>query len=264
MHELTVVENTIKLNDDYSVTLVGYEKMLEQLDQIGEYLCSYEVTPENIKEAKSVVAQLRNACKDLNAQKIAFRKEYMKPIDKLYEQVKTIDNRCLGYEETVRSQIRNFEEQEKEEKKEEIRQLFQKKLRPYGGKEVRELFNFDTFFKNEYLRKSYSMNQIEKEMAEFFEQTTQDINALVAYSNNTPFDKDEIVLHYVECGDVSETITHYNKIAEDKEKVKKAMEERKVKPTQKVESTFLLRIKEGDYAKTTNLLRAAGIDFELV
>lgn len=263
MYELAPINNEILVQEN-EIVLVGYDDLIAQLDKLGEYLCSVEVTPENIKENKKLVAQVRNACKKLNDEKIAFRKEYVKPLDTLYAQVKEIDRRAKEYEEQVRVQIREFEEQEREQKEDKIRVLFHKKLRPYGGKDVQDLFKFENFMKAEYLRKTFPMNQIEKDMAEFLEQTTEDINALVVFSESVPQEKDDIVLYYLDCGNVSETITHFNKLNEQKEKVKESLVERKVKPTQAIEEHFLIKLNMKDYAKTTNLLRAAGIDFELV
>lgn len=265
MYELTVIDDPIKLEKDNSISIVGYDKILEQLDELGEYLCSVEVTEDNIKENRKLVAQVRKAVNKLNKRKIEFKKEYMKPLNLMYEQVKEIDRRATGYEEQVRTQIRQYDEEQRELRKKKLHQIFNKRLRPYGGKEVQDIFRFEHFWKPEYAAKRFSFAEIERHMAEFLEQTTDDLNALLTFSEGVPQSRDEIVLYYVENGSVTETINHFKEINEKKKEVAKAMEERKSKPTKPIpETTFLLRIKQSDYKKATELLSLGGIDYELV
>lgn len=260
MYELTLPDIQI-VAEDKQIKLIGYEHLNESLDKLGEYLTSVTVTSENIKESKSLVAQVRKACKTLNEQRIAFKKEYMKPLETLEEQIKSLDKKASDFEETVRVQIRDLEEQERENKREEIYNLFIKRLRVYGSE---NLYPFESFFKREYLNKSTSMNKIENEMAEWMEKRQNDLFALIAYSESIPQDKDTVITQFLNLEDVSETISYFTQLNEKKEQVAQAVQnapQRATKPQPK--TSVLIRISEEDLERVKQLLELSQIKYEI-
>lgn len=261
MYELALTSVDI-VAENKQITLVGYEQLSEQLDRLGQYLTSIEVNPENIQESKRLVAQVRKACKNLNERRIAFKKEYLKPLETLEQQVKELDKRAAGFEDTVRVQIREIEEQEREQKREDVEELFNKRLKIYGSG---ELYPFESFLKQQYLNKSFSMNKIENEMVEWFENRQNDINALIAYSESIPQNKDTVITEYLNSGNVSGTISYFNSLNVVKEKVKKAIDtapKRANKPQPK--TTVLFKISEEDKQKVKQLLEISNIKFEIL
>lgn len=262
MYELTIPNIDI-VTENQDIRLIGYDYLDEQLDKLGEYLGSIEVTPENIKENKKLVAQVRKACRELNDRRLSFKKEYLKPLQTLEHQIKELDNKASRFEELVRVQIRDLEELEREEKREEIETLFKKRQRIYGQE---ELYPFESFLTRQHLNKSTSMNKIEEEMVEWFESRQNDIYALINYSESIPQDKDNVLAQYLDCGSVSQTIQYFTDLNEKLEQVRIAQE----KPTRvrankaRPKTTKLIRISENDLERVKQLLSASNIEFEIV
>lgn len=261
MNEL-VLPNIDIVTDNQQIILVGYETLDKQLDQLGEYLSSVEVTQENIKENKKLVAQVRKACNDLNTRRIAFKKEYMKPLTTLENQIKQLDQKAKHFEDHVRDQIKELEEKEREEKYQTILDLFNKRLRIYGSD---ALYPFKSFFYRSYLNKSYSMNKIEEEMVEWFENRQNDINALIGYSETIKQSKDEVIAYYLECNNLTVTISHFAELNQTLEKVSHAVStapRRANKPQPK--TSAVIKVLEDDLERVKQLLTASGISFEIL
>lgn len=265
MYELTIPEKHEIALQNKQITIIGYQDLIKELDQLGEYLLSIEVTPENLADSKKLVSQVRKSYTELNAEKIAFKKEYLKPLETLEEQVKEIQRRTQNYENNVRRQINLLEEQEREKKEATIRELFNKRLRAYGGKEVSTIYSFDDFFNPKYANKSYPWNKVEQNMVDFFEQRKQDVGALVSFADKTDLNRNTVVSKYLENGDVSTTINYFNSLEEEKEEVKKALEKQKHKPKEKPpEPSMYFKVKESDFARVCELLSLGNVEYEVV
>lgn len=260
MYELQLIDTNIVAKEN-GIELIGYDELNQQLDQLGEYLGSIEVTQDNIKENKKLVARVRKACNTLNEQRKAFKKSYLMPLTTLENQVKSIDKKAAKFEEQVRVQIRQIEEQERRDKESLIRDNFDRRLRAYGSP---ELYPFEDFLKREYLNKTYSLNKVEDEMAEWLEKRQNDIISLTSYSESIPQEQSEVITKYLELKDVSATIQHFTTLNQKKEQVKKAVKsapKRANKPV--VETTVLVRVKEKDLDKVKQLLELSNIEFEI-
>lgn len=260
MYQLTLT-NTEIVASNQGISLVGYEELNRQLDKLGEYLNSIIVTPENIKENKKLVAQVRKACKTLDQERLEFKREYLKPLKTLEAQIKAIDQKAAQFESLVRVQIRELEEQEREEKEQKIKEIFTKRLRAYG---TEELYPFESFIKPKHLNKSVTISKVEEEMAEWLENRQNDINALITYSESIPQDKDTVITQYLLLENVSETMLFFNELNEKKEQVKKAVQnapKRANKP--QTPTTVLFRIKESDVERVKQLLTISNIEFEI-
>lgn len=265
MYELTIPEKHEIQIIGKNFEIVGYQDLLKELDKLGEYLLSVEITEENIQENKKLVAKVRNLAKQITSERVAFKKEYMKPLDTLTAQTKEIDRRLHNYEDSVRRQIRKLEEEERQKKKQEIEEIFNKRLRSYGGKSAEYLYPFDDFFDPKFLNKSESMNKIEEKMADFFEYRQEDLSAIISFADEMDLNRDTVVNEYLKLGNVSQTINYFKEEKERKQRVSEALEHRKIKPTQtESEPCYYIKIKESDYAKAVQLLGIGGVEYELV
>ncbi len=265
MYELIIPEtHEIQLHDR-KVGIVDYDELLAELDKLGTYLLSVDVTDENVKENKKLVAQCRKVFKNIHEEKMAFKREYMKPLETLDAQVKEIDRRLGAYEYHIRRQVKELEDKTRADKKAQIKELFDKRLKIYGGKEVEQLYPFDDFMKKEYLNKRKSLTKIEGEMVEFFEQRRDDISACVVFADKANLNRDTVVNEYLNNGSVSDTITYFDNLKKEKDGVKKALDSSKVRPTETPpEPCLYLKIKESDFAKVTELFKLGNVEYELI
>lgn len=261
MYDLVLTDHRIQLQNN-KIELIGYDDLVKQLDQLGAYLLSVEVTPENIKENKKLVAQVRKACTELNKERIEFKKSYLEPLNTLEEQVKLIDKKAAEFESAIRVQIREIEENERKEKEETINNIFRKRARTYGNE---DLYPFEDFLKREYLNKSYSLKKVEDEMVDWFENRENDINALINYSETISQDKETVISQYLLLQNVSDTISHFTQINQKKEQVKRAVEQKPKKAKKpEPETTVLIRINEKVLEKVEQLLSLSDVDYEVI
>ena len=156
----------------------GYEMYKDMISQIADYLDNVEVTEETLAENKKLVARVRKASNELDSFRKAVKKAYEAPYTDYFEKIKELKAMSAEAEEKVRKQIRAFDEKQRADKEEEIRDLFEKRIRPYNFEAD---VNVEQFLEPKYLNKSYSMNKIEEEMVDWLENKKEGLEAI----NNT-------------------------------------------------------------------------------
>ena len=120
----------------------------------------YEVsvyTEDNIKAAKADRASLNKLKKALNDERIRREKAYMKPFNEFKAQINEliglIDKPILA----IDSQIKGYEDSKKDEKRQEIIEMWDKKDKP-------EFLGFDRIYNPKWLNATVSMKKIEEDM----------------------------------------------------------------------------------------------------
>ena len=99
----------------------------------------------------------------------------LKPYVEFENKVKEIVDIVKEADNIVRNQVRELEEQEREQKKEKVKDLFENKLKHY---DFNKLINFNDFFKENMANKSTSIDKIENQISEWLEQRKQDITVI--------------------------------------------------------------------------------------
>lgn len=120
----------------------------------------YEVsvyTEDNIKAAKADRASLNKLKKALNDERIRREKAYMKPFNEFKAQINEliglIDKPILA----IDSQIKGYEDSKKDEKRQEIIEMWDKKDKP-------EFLGFDRIYNPKWLNATISLKKIEEDM----------------------------------------------------------------------------------------------------
>ena len=120
----------------------------------------YEVsvyTEDNIKLAKADRASLNKLKKALNDERIRREKAYMKPFNEFKAQVNEliglIDKPILA----IDTQIKGYEDSKKDEKRQEILEMWNAKDKP-------EFLGFDRIYNPKWLNSTVSMKKIEEDM----------------------------------------------------------------------------------------------------
>lgn len=262
MNELVLAEHQILVQEG-RFELVGYEDLKQQVNELGRYLLSIEVTPDNILESKRLVASVRKMVDNLNRERIDLKKKYLEPYNHLEEQVKDITDNVSEYEELVRVQIRELEEKERSEKKDEVRKLFELKRRAYGSE---ELYLFEDFIEPRHLNKSASLSKVEDEMAAWFEERRRTILTLTEWAEMKDLEVAEVINHFVMTNSMFKTMDYYNSLLESKEKVKQVVNDSNKKTLTKTGAVSYSRIKvrEEDLERVKLLLEASGIEYTVI
>lgn len=115
----------IKLNEDFQVKFKpaqvdfsGYEAMKSQIASLHDSLDGYQVTEDNLKEAKDTKSKLNKLKKAINKRKIEIKKEMTKPANEFNDKIKTLLNEIDDSYQAINQQVDHFSNLEKEEKHE--------------------------------------------------------------------------------------------------------------------------------------------------
>ncbi|MBC1233651.1 DUF1351 domain-containing protein [Listeria booriae] len=185
--KITIPEPIIEIG---RIHFPAFEKLKEDADKLADHIKNIEVTEDNIKTSKKLLAAVNKEVKELETKRIGIKKDMMIPYVAFEAQVKEIVSIVKVADEHVRQQVKQLEEDEREEKKSLIKVLFEKRIKQYDFK---NLFTFDDFLDNSYLNKSMSMNKVETELVEWLTRIEADMTVIDTLAYRT-----EILAEYVE------------------------------------------------------------------
>nr|DAS95659.1 MAG TPA: Protein of unknown function (DUF1351) [Caudoviricetes sp.] len=176
MNELINVNETGVIEFEVGkIKFNAYDYIKDRAIKLSENLKKVKVSEENIKESKKLIAEVNKDVKKLEDYRINVKKEMLKPYVEFENKVKEIVDIVKEADNIVRNQVRELEEQEREQKKEKVKDLFESKLKHY---DFNKLINFDDFFKENMANKSTSIDKIENQISEWLEQRKQDITVI--------------------------------------------------------------------------------------
>lgn len=141
-------------------------------EKTAEYK-SVVYTPETISLAKQDRATLNKVSDAINNEKKRIKNELLKPYVDFENKCKELMAIVDDASKTIDKQVKSFEEKEQNEKKEEIRNIFN----TYIG-DFKELIDFDNIFNPRWINKTYTMKKIEEEIKHLINKTTDDLKII--------------------------------------------------------------------------------------
>lgn len=149
----------------------NYEELKRELTEKVSMYETLVYTEENIKDAKNDRANLNKLKKALNDERIRREKEYMQPFNEFKAQINEIisiiDKPCM----VIDTQVKAFEEKQKQEKKTAIEELFV----TIG---FQDFITLEKIFDDKWLNASVSMKSIESQMKDILYKVGNDILTL--------------------------------------------------------------------------------------
>jgi hypothetical protein len=158
-----------------SVVFGAYHDLKQQASELAEQIRTVDVNEENVKQSKKLLAEVNKRVKQLEDKRISIKKMMLEPYQDFEEQVKEIVGIVKDADAFVRSQVKELEEKERQEKEIQIHELFTKRIQHYS---FREIVPFMDFAKPKHLNKSMSIQAVEKEMVDFFEKVESDLQVI--------------------------------------------------------------------------------------
>lgn len=237
---ITVTPGTITFDDT---------ELVEQALFIAEKLKSMEVTEDNLKDAKKVVARVSKAVKELEQERISAKKKVLEPYDTLEKRVKRIVTIVKDAETRIRDITKTFDEAERRKKEKEVEALFSTLRDKYNLK----IINFHKFLQPHHLNKSQSMKKNHDEIVEFFEQIKKDIAVIDRFDDHST----EVLTEYIKTLDLSKSI----ETVEERHEIKETIENSQI--TEPQESMVAFIIPSGQVNFTKLLLETNNIPFEI-
>lgn len=233
----------------------GFEKIKASAELLADHIQNVEVTENNVKESKKLLAAVNSEVKKLDSQRIQIKNEMLVPYQSFETQVKEIVKIVKDADESVRMQVRELEEAERDKKKEAIKRLFNKRIQMY---EFKNLFTFDDFLEPKYLNKTMSMNKVETSMINWLTKIDDDLVAIEKMDYN-----DEILAEYQCCQSLAISVKRVQDRHEQVEKNKKVTYNEQAKKVSK--SSFVFTLKNEKDAKLVEMfMETNNIKFEKV
>ena len=165
----------------------NYEDIKKWVIEKAKEYKSVVYTEETITAAKSDRATLNKVAKAINDEKIRIKKEVLKPFEDFENKCKELQGIITDASSSIDAQVKAFEEKEQNEKKEQIKALFDIYIGDY-----KDLILFDLIFNPRWLNKTYTMKKIEEEINHLVVKTSDDMKVLEGQI------KDEVILKQVQ------------------------------------------------------------------
>ena len=232
------------------VSFPAYEEYKQKAGEVAEYVRSVVVSPENIKEAKEVLAQSRKLTDRLNRARIDMKKEILKDYMTVEGQIKEVTSIVDEADQELREKVRELDQAERDMKKERIRGIWNARLFNYPDIDDMIPDAFYRWLNPKHLNKSTSMKKVEKDMTEWMEQTRKDMRAAEAISK-------ECLVQYITHGDLTEAIESAKLI----EAAEKHLEERDKEEAPTVMVASFVVTGKKDIRLTERLLTENEINF---
>lgn len=151
----------------------NYEDIKKWVTEKAKEYKSVVYTEETITAAKTDRATLNKVAKAINDEKIRIKKEVLKPFEDFENKCKELQGIITDASNSIDVQVKLFEEKEQNEKKEQIRNIFNENIGDF-----KELIDFDNIFNPRWLNKTYTMKKIEEEIKHLVSKTTDDLNII--------------------------------------------------------------------------------------
>lgn len=206
MENLQIKENSIVVKCG-EVVFTQKEDLLNKANMIAEYLDNLEITEDNIKEAKKVLANSNKALKSLDDERKKIKKQYEQPYKQLEQDIKEIKEVIEISNDQFKSKIKDIEEAERINKLEELENLFNK------GVEIADLedvLSYEDWFKPEMLNKTYTIKKAKENLTLTLNRILSDIESIKVLSDiktieNMPSQED-VMIEYLTWLDLSVAI----------------------------------------------------------
>lgn len=208
-------------------------------EKIKELLPNYDsknYSSANIDKAKEDKALLNKTSKVLNDKRIELEREFMKPFESFKEIIKETTDLIKTASSQIDVIVKDVENKEKEEKKNEIIKIFNEKI-----KELSDLIPFERIFDEKWLNKTAKMKDIESSIETKLEQIRNDLITISELHSKYEIELKNDYLKHFDLGLIirknSELIQKEEALKVQTEETEKVIEEQKEEKMQKMATT---------------------------
>lgn len=144
------------------------------VDMLAPYKAQV-VTEDTIREAKNDKARINKVIRNLDAYRKSVKKSVMMPYDAFEERCKELTGMCKETADNIDSQIKVFDDREKEAKISALKAYFDNK-----ETEFPEYATWEAAYKSSWENRSYRPADAKSDIDNFIRQTTLDVKVLMA------------------------------------------------------------------------------------
>lgn len=198
----------------------NYDELKAELSQKLEDYKGLVYTEEQIKDAKADRAKLNALATAIDSKRKEIKKQCLQPYEAFEAQIKDLLALIKEPVTLIDTQIKDFEEEKRKKKLEEVKELFEK-LKTEAGEEL-EFISFKQVFEDKFLNASTSLKQVETVINNVFNSVKCNLKTIAELKDYT-FEATEVYKETLNLNTALEKAKYMVDIAEKK----KAEEERK-------------------------------------
>lgn len=131
------------------------------------------VTEDSIGDAKKTLAQLRKLKDGINSQKIAVKREWMKPYTEYEDKAKQLMSRVEAGISNIDGQVKDYDSRRKEQKLQELKDYFDQEASRYR---VEEYLDWNLIRNPKWANASFSVEDAEAEINGIITSTSGDVD----------------------------------------------------------------------------------------
>lgn len=208
------------LKNDIDVKIEGVQKITDNMSEVKEYALKtkeyYETlvyNDEQIKEAKDERASINKVVKKVADYRKDTVEKFNKPLEEFVKTAKETESILKEASNCIDVQIKKYEEEEKQAKKKECKELFDNLVG-----DLSELISFEKVFDNRWLNKTTKMTEVEQDIKNVIEKVNTGLQAIKGL--NSEFET-ELINTFLQDYDLSKAIMKNAQLKEQKERLSK-------------------------------------------
>lgn len=211
----------------------NYEELKAELSQKLEDYKGLVYTEEWIKEAKADRAKLNALATAIDSKRKEIKKQCLQPYEAFEAQIKDLLALIKEPVSLIDTQIKDFEEEKKKKKLEEVKELFEK-LKAEAGEEL-EFISFEQIFEDKFLNASTSLKQVETVINNVFNSVKYNLKTIAELKDYT-FEATEVYKETLNLNTALEKAKYMvdmaerKKVEEEKREQEKSEEIKEVAP----------------------------------
>ena len=229
--QFEVITDLAVMNPQHIET--NFEAVDAYLTEAMEPYTQMVVTEDSIGDAKKTLAQLRKLKDGINAQKIAVKREWMKPYTEYEDKAKQLMSRVEAGISNIDGQVKDYDVRRKEQKMADLKSTFEFEASRYR---VEEYLDWNLIRNPKWANASFSVEDAENEISGIITDTAKDIDYITGMGS--PFEA-AMLEEYRKCSDLRAVLS-----LELRLKARQEAEERK--KAEKVAETFQEQENDGD------------------
>lgn len=229
--QFEVITDLAVLNPQHIET--NFEAVDAYLTEAMEPYTQMVVTEDSIVDAKKTLAQLRKLKDGINSQKIAVKREWMKPYTEYEDKAKQLMSRVEAGISNIDGQVKDYDSRRKEQKLQELKDYFDQETSRYR---VEEYLDWNLVRNPKWANASFSVEDAENEISGIITDTAKDVDYIAGMGS--PFEA-AMLEEYRKCRDLRAVLA-----LELRLKARQEAEERK--KAERLAETFQEQENDGD------------------
>ena len=197
--EETAGQLEVRVDQQIGLLNWNFEELNRQLDiQLAKY-DGLTFTESEMAQAKKVRANLNKVAKVINDRKIEVKKQFCEPYDRFADQAKVLVGKIQTVSGKIDQQVKDFEQKQKAEKKEQIRSYWEQ----IGIPQI----DLGQIWDEKWLNASIRLDQVTKEIDRIKDGIQNDLAAIAQMS--PPEKVDWCLTSYLRTLDIGQTLSAY-------------------------------------------------------